>query len=357
MTDPAASSTTRGRIAAVALSVVLLAALLFPASAIDENQAPPTTPELTLQSLTNGTFLGAVRDSLSANFGLKVLAVRGFADAHLAVGLSPSAAVYLGSEGEPFLSEDFSNACNNDLQAAGFGEAVDDLTAAQASAGREFLLAVVPDKSSIERDILGPFSASLLACSDRNRAYLESLPTIMTTFNDFEASPDRLYTFGDSHWNYIGASRFAVQLLDRLQPGIVHDGDLVESPVQHEGDLFALMGAEQQESLVLVTAERPDITTGYESETTSLGYTVQRWQSSGEGALIAGRTLIVVDSTFGYNSQVYAPYFEDLTSIPIQSLADPGAIASIGNYDRVIVQRVQRGLPGELDLLLTADWL
>lgn len=347
----------RGRIAAAALSLVLLSALLIPASAVDDNTAAPAAPQFTVDALTSGALLGQIRDSIGANFGLKRLAIQSIASAHLALGVSPTPAIFIGEGGEPFLSEDFSNACSSDLEALDFAGTVDALAEAQQSAGRELLFAVVPDKSSIERDKLGPLENALLRCSDRNRDYLESLGTVVTAWDSFAASNDELYLFGDSHWNYTGASMFAVDVLDRIQPGIVQPGDLVETEQQHDGDLFVLMGVEQHEQVTMVTAERPGVETAYESETTPSGYTVQRWQSTGDAPLIPGRTLIVVDSMFGYNSQVYGPYFEDLTSVPIQALIDPGTIASMGDYDRVIVQRVQRGLPNDLGTLLTADWL
>lgn len=357
MTPSEPSGTTRGRVAAIGFSLLLLCALLFPASAIDENRAAPEPPQLTMDAVTSGAILAQLRDALSTNFGLKVFAVQLFAKAHLAAGVSPTPAVFLGDGGEPFLSEDFSNACRNDLEALDFAATLDELEAAQHAAGRDFLFAVVPDKSSIERDRLGPSQDALLACSDRNRAYLEGIPSLVTAWDDFESSDDELYLFGDSHWNYTGASRFAVQVLERVQPGVVEPGDLVETQQEYSGDLFRLMGVEQSGPVTVVTAERDGVETTSESEVTPAGYTVQRWQSTGDAELIDGRTLLVVDSTFGYNYTVYPPYFEDLTSIPIQALPDPGTIASLGDYDRIIVQRVQRGLPNDLGPLLAADWL
>ncbi len=357
MTPSDPSATRRGRIAAIGFSTVLLVALFFPASAIDENKAPPAAPQLSIEGITSGALLGQIRDAVSTNFGLRSLAIQTIARATLALGASPTPMVYLGEDGEPFLSEDFVGACSTNLEAFHIHETLDEIAAAQKAAGREFLFAVVPDKGSIDRDKLGSAEDSLLACNDVNRAYLESIPTIMTAWNSFEASDDELYFFGDSHWNYVGGSRFAVELLNRVQPGIVQPGDLVETQEQHSGDLFLLMGLEQLETTTVVTAERSGVDTQYDSEVTPLGYTVQRWRSSGDAALITGRTLIVHDSTFAYNSAVYGPYFEDLTSVPIQALSDPGEIARLGDYDRVIVQRVQRGVQSDLDLLLAIDWL
>jgi hypothetical protein len=345
-----------GRVAAIAVSATLLAALLFPASAINENQAPAEPPPLSVDSLANGSLLAYFRDSISANFGLKALAVHLIAPAHLAVGASPTPLVFLAANGEPFLSEDFVGACSNELERYDFGGMYDELVAAQKRAGRELVFAVVPDKGSIDREQLGANAEALLACSDRNRAYVERIPSIITAWDQFEASPDELYLFGDSHWNYTGGSLFAVSVLEHIAPGIVESDDLVRSSVEHSGDLFALMGVEQTETVTAVEAQRDGVQTVAESQVTPLGYTAQRWQSSGGAEFVPGRTLIIHDSTFAYNAGVYAPYFEDLTAVPIQALSDPGAMARLGDYDRVIVQRVQRGLISDLSLITAADW-
>jgi hypothetical protein len=65
---------------------------------------------------------------------------------------------------------------------------------------------------------------------------------------------------------------------------------------------------------------------------------------------------VIFDSTFEYSAQVLAPYFEDLTMVSWFDLEyEHPDIA--GEFDRVIVQRIQFNLPDDFTALLDAPWI
>jgi hypothetical protein len=356
----------RGRLAAVALAAVLLAAWLIPGAA-NENRAPEQLVPLTPGSLASANIFRSADRVLVQHLGLKQASVFIVANALRAVGASPSPDVVLAADGEPFLADEFRQPCLFDLEALQTGETLADVRDEFAADGTYFLYAVVPDKSSIQRAALGPNADALMVCVDRNREYLAELDDadspLLTAWDEFSAAAtsERLFLFGDSHWSTEGSALFSRLLIDRLERDGQAPDDLARlttlvdgGQVEYPGNLYTLMGEPTLQPVTRLTTERVGVSTEYSAQTLDGGFVTERWVSTSSGAsLISGRTLIIHDSAFGYNAAILAPYFADLTAVNLKTLSAPGYLVS-GHYDRVIVQQVQRTIPAFLSEIVGA---
>jgi hypothetical protein len=72
---------------------------------------------------------------------------------------------------------------------------------------------------------------------------------------------------------------------------------------------------------------------------------VFRITCTGDKPLLPGRTLVIYDSFFGIDTTLVAPYFADTTWVHVgDMLSHPELIRLLGPFDRVIFERVARGL-------------
>jgi hypothetical protein len=344
------------RVIVVGASLALAAVWLIPGPPVNENRPIVGFPDLSRAGLASGDDFRSIDAALVDRLGAKGDVVSGLAEAVVATGLSPSAEVFRGPSGEPFLSTDVTFACTSRAQIQGMDAWSRAVQSYFGVYGIDFLWAVAPDKSAVDREAIGPAADLLLACSDANRADLEAFAgspdsPLIVGWDELQADPDRVYLYGDSHWNSHGGAVFAELLLDRLgeegiaQPGVFDPGALVRTITYHpNGGLYFSMGAYRPEPTTLLATKREGVVTAHAVEVGVDGRLTERWVSSGPG-LIPGRTLVLHDSFWFYNKDVVAPYFADLTSMPYSDIATPGALATIDGYDLVIIQQVQRYVP------------
>ena len=359
------------RVASAVLALALASAWLVPSTQVNENRLLNQFAAPTADGISSGRYFRATDTALVDHLGAKSAAVSLVSSALLDLGFSPSVDVVRGVKGEPFYAADFRQACTQDIADTQFSTDLEAAKSAFAARGIYFLYAIVPDKSSVEHDLLGPLGPSLMTCADRSRTYLEALagqsPSLLTAWPELRAAHDggkRVYLYGDTHWNYRGAAIFAELLLDKLAqdgqapPGLFAPDDVVEdAEADHVDDLFTLMGQVRTERVTPLESRRPGVTTTEQSEKLADGSVVRRWISQSDTApLIGGRTLVVRDSMFEFDYGILAPYFSDLTAVPIASVTDPGDLARLGHYDRIIIQQVQRDVPGSFLNIAGADW-
>ncbi|MBX3193607.1 MAG: hypothetical protein R2717_03240 [Schumannella sp.] len=349
----------------IAASLALACVWLIPGSAANENRAVTAFPDLSRTGLATGRDFRDIDDALVDRLRVKGVVVSAIGDTLIDAGLSPTSRVFRGPSGEPFFSGELMGACLHRARMPG----IDAYSRAVVSYfdyyGIDFLWAIAPDKSSVVREEIGPRADLLMACSDANRAQLEAAAAgpdspLLVAWDELIAEPERVYFYGDLHWNPHGGAVFAELLLDRLgEEGIARPGVFDPSAIERTklynpvGGLFFFMGSDRPEPTTLLATRRDGVTTTYSVEAAPNGQLTERWQSTGPG-LIPGRTLVLHDSFWFYNKDVIAPYFADVTAVHLLSIGDPGALALIDGYDLVIVQQVQHAVPDYVDVIATS---
>lgn len=365
-TDPQPASRA-SRAIVIGFCAVLAAAWVVPGAPVDENRARTEFPAFSRAGLASASDFRVVDAALIDRLGLKGDVVGAVGSALLAANVSTSPQVFLGPQGDTFFAPDFSLACE---QRPLIPDAVTRISAMRDTLQRrgiDFVYAIAPDRTSIERDSLGPLTGPLMRCSDAVRAELEAAAAqpgspLLVGWDEVEAVPGDRYIEGDTHWSGHAAVVFSRLLVDRLgadgvaEPGVFDPADVhPDVTVDYVGGLYALLGVDRSVPVTLYTTVRDGVTVRYENEEHD-GAVSQRWTSTGPG-LIPGRTLILHDSFFYMEDSVLAPYFADLTSLPVTSLSTPGVLATLDGYDHVIVQQVQRTVPAFLDQIESADWI
>src|SRR5512143_22942 len=220
-----------GRIAAVAVSCVLLGCWLIPGTPVNENKPLAQFPTLSASGLANGSVLRDFDAALEDRMGLKAAAIQAVGNATTRLGLSGSEKVVFGPTGEPFFSDDFTLPCLPDLTSPAFAERLGAERDKLAARGEYFLFSIVPDKSSVERAQIGWRADALMECADRDVAYLsplreqgkEGTGPVLTAWHELgaeEAAGRPMYLFGNTHWNSEAGTLFAGLLFERL----VRDG-------------------------------------------------------------------------------------------------------------------------------------
>jgi hypothetical protein len=355
------------RLLVIAIALALGALWVIPGVAVAENRAPREFPDPSRAGFASAADFRALDAALLDRLPAKGSVVSVLGTGLVGAGLSPTTGVFRGVSGEPFLGQDFVAPCLTRERIAAVDAITRDVRDELARYGIDLVYAVAPDKSSIERDALGPAADPMMRCSDEARATLEAYAAapgspLLVGWDELAADPGRVYLYGDSHWNPHGAALFAELIIDRLgdeglaAPGIFDREDLVAiDTVAPPGDLFRIMGVVRPEPTTLLRSDRDGVVTTGEVDFHDGVYT-QRWVSTGPD-LIGGRTLLLHDSFVAYDQDVLAPYFADLTALPLASLHTPGALAGLFGYDLVIVQQVQRSVPNHIADIAGATWI
>lgn len=343
---------TSGRALVAGVAVALAAVWLIPQFRVDENRAPVEWPTPSVGSIDDASFFAEVNAVFSDRLPLKGTVVHRTADLVVSAGLSPRPAVVRGEGGMPFYSVDFTAPCGPTAGAAGAMPTIQALTERMNGSGTQFVYAIVPDRSMVMREQLGTHADALLRCADGVRAGWSAVddPALFVAWDEFRsahANGAQLYFDGDTHWNYHGAALFSELLLDRLAelqvapPGLDLRSELRSAgPIEQPVDLFLLMGVDRRETTEELVIERTGVTTVHEAIPGG-----DRWTSTSSNAstrLIPGRTLVLTDSMFGYNDELLAPYFADLTAVSSGGFAQSEISL---DYDLVIIQQVQRSVP------------
>lgn len=343
---------TSGRPLVAGVAVALAAVWLIPQLRVDENRAPVEWPAPSVDSIDDASFFADVNAVFSDRLPLKGTVVHRTADLLVTAGLSPRPTVIRGDGGLPFYSVDFTAPCGPGTGASGTMPTIQALAERLDSEGTQFVYAIVPDRSMVLREKLGANADALLRCADVVRGGWSAVedPTVLVAWDEFRSAHARgenLYLGGDTHWNYHGAALFSDLLLDRLaQLGTAPSGlDLPSDlrgagTIEQPGDLFLQMGVDRLEATDLLVVERRGVTTRHEAIPGG-----DRWVSTSSdpsAPLIPGRTLVLTDSMFGYDDELLAPYFADLTAVSSGGFAQSEISL---DYDLVIIQQVQRSVP------------
>jgi hypothetical protein len=344
---------------AVALVVpgVLLVAGVHAAQV--ENRPPRRLPALTAAGLLDATWPAGVDGFLTDHLAPRSYAVRIRGEMYWLTGGTGNPSVIRGNDGWLFFHEEFQPRCL--VTGAQLGAALDAAAAALAARGTEFRFLLVPDKHSVYADKVPaglPFGPS---CEDTGRADLEAaIARLGGTAIDARdallaarAAPDGpdLYYSQDTHWTPSGAAIAVGELVRSFTPNLWNDADVVaRGSKRRVMDTATLLGLRRVARTPYVVL-RPDIE--QRRDDVSVPVTVQnaraifRITSSGSQQLLPGRTLVIYDSFFGIDTRLVAPYFAETTWVHVGDLLNhPELVGILGPFDRVILERVERGFYG-----------
>jgi hypothetical protein len=327
-------------------------------SAEIENRPLYKLPAMNFGSLFDTKWYSAIDRYLSDNIAVRPIAVRLRGETYWRLGGTGNDAVVRGLGSWLFTREEIQPEC--DLSAADVAAALDRTNAAFTAAGQQFRFIVAPDKHVIYPEKLDPAMPFGPLCTDGQRAAMEAAIRQRSTFavdgwsavlTARAADPNGplLYYTQDSHWTPTGALAGIHALIDSLQPGLWSDADIGPGHPKHVAmELARQMGLSRGETvpgpqvrpgvqLVRTSIDMPIRTTGAKA--------VYRVTASGDRPTIPGVTVIVYDSFFGLNIPSIAPFFAESIWIHEGDLLNHPDIAKyIGPVDRVVLERVERGL-------------
>jgi hypothetical protein len=335
---------------------LLMVARIRPAAI--ENRPLLEPPALALGSLLDTSWYAAFDRFLADNVAVRPLAVRIRGETYWRLGGTGNPEVVRGTDPWLFTIEEIQPRC--ELGPADIAAALDRVRAAFTAGGQEFRFLVAPDKHAIYPEKLDPAMPYGPACTDDRRVAMEAELTRRAEFTvdgwaairaERAADPDGplLYYTEDSHWTTIGALPAIRDLIRSLGPDLWRDEDVVVGkPVRVAMELARQMGLSRAETVPGVTV-RPGVTIVREPIATPFktneARAVYRITASGDRPLVPGRTIIVYDSFFGLNMAAVAPFFEESIWIHFGDLQNhPEIGAVVGPADRVIMERVERGL-------------
>lgn len=335
---------------------LLMAARIRPAAI--ENRPLLKAPPVTLGSLLDTSWYAAIDRFLADNVAVRPLAVRIRGEAYWRLGGTGNAAVVRGKDPWLFSIEEIQPRC--DLGPADIAGALDRTKAMFAARVQDFRFLVAPDKHVVYPDKLDPAMPYPAACTDERRTAMRAAIGDRSTFAidgwaavlaARSAKPDGplLYYTEDSHWTTSGAMPAIRALIRSFGPDLWSDADVVPGrPKRAVMDLARQLGLRRAETVPSVTI-RPTVdivrTPIDLPVATNNAKAVYRITATGDRPLVPGRTVIVYDSFFGLNMAAVAPFFAESIWIHIGDLQNhPEIAALIGPADRVILERVERGL-------------
>ena len=347
-----------------AFSIGLLSIWLVPGNTPEaENRLPLAwpvfDPSSSIDTTTYRELDAALRDRLGAQAAVSDaigdLSVHG-------LGQSPTSKVVIGTDRQPFLAEDLVRPCRETtktMDAVKLGLERDQ--AAMVDAGKYVAFIVAPNKSSVHRTVVDAISPDLLTCSDFVRSEIlewksEGDLPLITLWDEVAArdtGSEPAYLWNDTHWSASGSVALSEVLMQRLVSDQQVSAEILRdfsNPISSAarpfvGDLNYMMGVKDTDYKSTISFDRPDVVTTAEKTVGPEGSTQDHFTStSTTSALVPGKTLLLGDSFLVREmpSQL-SNFFSDLT------IANVREYAQLGDYDRVIVERVERSSG-------TADW-
>jgi hypothetical protein len=247
--------------------------------------------------------------------------------------------------------------------------------AAAESNGVPFYFLVAPDKVSVYPDhlpteglagVLGLSVPGVAGCTAEWRTALDEaaaaepwLRPLVGAVRERSNDPEELTFFKiDTHWTDYGAIAQTVEVLDALAPGLWDPSEFQRSAdVTKTGDLTLLLGRPQDEQVPGYSVVRRGVTVTRTPEpagdvTDEFTPVIVTRATSTDAPLIEGTTLFLADS-FGRRSlHLMAPYFEELVFVSHDYVLRRRIGSALERRpDRILVEQVQRNLPGHQEAL------
>ena len=363
---PPPSPTRRWRLFDRLVVVVFCLGLVVPALLLTARIRPPAienrpllkAPPITLGSLLDAGWYAKVDRFVADNVAIRPIAVWLRGQAYYLSGGTGNPEVVRGTDGWLFTLQEIQARC--DVGAAEITAELDRMHAAFTAAGQDFRFVVAPDKHTIYPDKLDPGMPYGPSCTDVQRPAMRAALDARSAFAidgwaavlaERAAHPDGpvLYYVEDSHWTGTGAVPAIRALITSLGAGLWREDDVVIGPPElAAADLARQMGIPRRDSvpdlklrpavqIVRTALDLPVKTSGAPA--------VYRITASGDRPFVPGVTVIVYDSFFGREMRELSTYFAESIWIHLGDLQNHPEIAGlVGPFDRVILERVERGL-------------
>ena len=242
---------------------------------------------------------------------------------------APASGVVVGKDGWLFSQRDFDLACRPPVPRQRAVARWERLLSIVRGSGREAVLVVAPDKSSIYPERLpGTFSGS--RCGPAGQERLLRLldvagPSGIVSLHQplvraKAANPEPVYLRTDTHWTSAGALTVPEHTLPRLRRTLrVAPGETVPGPEERvTGDLSRLLGAPKRETAPTLRIRRQG------------------------PARLPGRTLTVGDSFWDAARPLVRPYLAHERHVRWNHVSAFALIRAIRDADTVIFQTVAR---------------
>jgi lipoprotein-anchoring transpeptidase ErfK/SrfK len=323
-----------------------------------ENRPLLTAPAFSIDRLLDPAWYSALDKYLTDNLAVRPLAVRLRARVTTNLGGTANPAVILGTGDWMFTREELEPACR--FTAPQVVASLDRAAARFAAAGQAFRFIVVPDKHVIYPEKLRPETSMAQTCTEGRRSTMREALARRTAYAvdgwsqllaARAARPDGppLYYMADSHWTPSGAIVGIKALIQSLDAGLWRDDDVVPGRTTAVPQELARQVGLPRSEPTLQVAIRP----GVKIIRTAIKVPVEvknsravyRITASGNRSLLPGRTVIVYDSFFGLNMARVSSFFEESIWIHVNDIKNhPELSTLLGPFDRVILERVERGL-------------
>jgi alginate O-acetyltransferase complex protein AlgJ len=251
-----------------------------------------------------------------------------------------------GKKGWLFYGADASAPCKPEESITTIQAGFQKLADAASASGRTLVIAIAPDKSSAHPELM-PDSFAGKACMTAQRAaFWDSLNALAgATVIDpkaalaaYEKEKGRsVWRKYDTHWAPEGAGVFASEIVSALDPKLLDSTRFVPGPrEQSTGDLTALLGSTQSESVVSLTVKRVGVqlfsgsTAIAPHEVPEVGYSpITVTATSTDAPLYGPKTVLLGDSFFDASRSELAPFFSSLTYVHNMSGDIPGATETL----------------------------
>lgn len=283
--------------------------------------------------------------------------------------------VLQGKDGWLYLGGDVSSACDDPpLTPEQSAQQLQKVSDAVKKSGRKFVVVIAPDKSAAKPEFL-PDSYAGKACLAEKRQQFAAAAAKLTGVTLIDPSQQlveaekqgQVWRKLDTHWGPLGASLLGQDIARALDPALVAQTRYtVSGTTQLRGDLSALLGTPQTETLPAVQIDRPGVRLAANgtplasfdtAPTVGYGFVRITGTATGSAQLYPGRTVLFGDSFLASSVSYVVPYFADLSYINYNAAAQPGAISTLAKQavasDTVVLELVQRNaVSGDTALLL-----
>lgn len=269
----------------------------------------------------------------------------------------PGQRVVRGKDGHLFLTDEFVGACRSDSVYATRVARILRFAHLLERSGRKVVVTIAPDKGLVATD-------KLPSAVPKGRCALDGLRTQQQVLDavtdpvfipvraemqaDF-AKGEAVSWKGDTHWTSLGATTFARQLAQRLDPSMAGRLSFDAQPHTRVPDLMQLMGLSKRETQTMLTAN----TGGEATASADSGkYDPDHpyidplsWTTSPSAGLIPGRTVLLGDS-YTYNTiDVFRPMFAQGRYLWVVNQPRPVVAQAIKDADTIVIEIASRTVP------------
>lgn len=267
-----------------------------------------------------------------------------------------------GSQDWLYLGYDVLGACLPERQLGEVITSLRQLRDAVENSGRQFVLVVAPDKTTMVPQYLPPHYVGS-QCAEQARAQFwqrvvaeagaVDLRPALALAGQRRGAP--VYSRADTHWTHEGGLAMTRALAERVQPGVTAAWRVTPAQVvQRPADLLLLTGRRVEYPLQTYDLATDGRTVRSRPVDGDFRTPTRLTQPPGRG-VVASRTAMVADSFSLFASPYLAGGFADLTMVHVDVAgADARAVgATLADSEVVVVQAVERSLISGINPMLS----